>query len=105
MGEVYNSIVQGLTEAIAYAEGNLDAKKIGRTVTPVRESYSAEEIKDIRNGLGMTQRMFAGILGVSPKTVESWERGRYNPDGAARRLISILQIDPEFPNRYNILTK
>jgi len=43
------------------------------------------------------------VIGVSQKTVESWEAGRYTPDGAARRLISILQTDPDFPRKYNIM--
>jgi len=100
---VSESILRGLQQAVEYSKGNLHARTIRRTFTPVCESYSAEEIKEIRNGLGMTQGLFAGVIGVSKKTVESWESGRYTPDGAARRLISILQVDPEFPQRYNIV--
>jgi len=35
--------------------------------------------------------------------VESWETGRYTPDGAARRLITMLQADPALPQKYGIL--
>lgn len=103
MSKVSDGIMRGLQEAVEYSKGNLGARKIKRTFNPVKESYSAEEIKEIRNNLGMTQGMFAGVIGVSKKTVESWEAGRYTPDGAARRLISILQIDPDFPQKYNII--
>jgi len=53
----------------------------------------------------MSQSVFATVLGVSKKTVESWEISRYTPDGAARRLISIIQIDPAFPEKYGIVSK
>jgi putative transcriptional regulator len=53
----------------------------------------------------MTQGTFAITIGVSRKTVESWEAGRYSPDGAARRLISIMQKDPGFLERYDILKR
>lgn len=103
MSKVSEGIMQGLKEAVEYSAGNLEARKIRRTFNPVREDFSAEEIKKIRGDLGMTQSMFAGVIGVSKKTVESWEAGRYTPDGAARRLISILQEDPDFPRRYGIV--
>jgi len=103
MSKVSEGIMRGLQEAVEYSKGNLQVRKIKRTFNPVRESFSAEEIKDIRNSLGMTQGVFAGVIGVSQKTVESWEAGRYTPDGAARRLISILQTDPDFPRKYNIM--
>jgi putative transcriptional regulator len=53
----------------------------------------------------MTQGVFAMTMGVSRKTVESWEAGRYNPDGAARRLISVMQTDPAFPEKYGIVNR
>jgi putative transcriptional regulator len=53
----------------------------------------------------MTQGMFAMTIGVSKKTVESWEKGRYMPDGAARRLITMLQADPSLPEKHGIITR
>jgi len=103
MSKVSEGILQGLREAVKYTDGNLEARTFVRSFSPVRDSISADEIREIRNNLGMTQSIFAGVIGVSPKTVESWENGRYSPDGAARRLISILQDDPDFPRKYNII--
>lgn len=53
----------------------------------------------------MSQIVFALVIGVSKKSVESWESGRYTPDGAARRLITIMQKDPAFPEKYDILQR
>jgi len=96
---------EALQEAIDHSEGKIDLRTTCLTLTPVRDSISVEEIKETRKNLGMSQSVFAIVLGVSKKTVESWEAGRYTPDGAARRLISILQTDPTFPEKYGILQR
>lgn len=68
------------------------------TFAPVRE-FEAGEIKEIRNGLGMTQTVFAMFMGVSKKTVEAWEAGRNMPDGPARRLLAMAQADPQITEK------
>lgn len=103
MSKMGNEILASLTEASEHAKGSTKLRASRVTVTPVCDAISAEEIKAVRESLGMTQVSFAILIGVSKKTVESWECGRYTPDGAARRLISILQKDPKFPERYDII--
>lgn len=100
---VYDNIIQGLNEAIEYEKGNISARKVKCTVNPVPD-FTAEEIKNIRNNLSMTQSIFAAVLGVSVKTVEAWEAGTNIPIGTARRMISMLQEDPTIPKRYNIVS-
>lgn len=99
---VYEGIVQGLEEAIAYSEGKIKAREKIISITPV-PTFDAKEIKGIRKDLGMTQALFAGFMGVSPKTVEAWEAGRNMPDGPARRILAMLQCDPELPQKMNIV--
>lgn len=41
----------------------------------------------------MTQKAFAGILGVSVRTVESWETGKSTPSPTARNLIYLISQD------------
>ena len=103
MSKMGSAILKSVDEALEHAKGNIELKTTQVTIMPVCESISAEEIKAVRKSLGMTQVSFAILIGVSKKTVESWEVGRYAPDGAARRLISVLQQDPKFPERYNII--
>ena len=38
--------------------------------------------------------MFARLLNVSPKTVQSWEHGTRRPSQAALRLIQLLEQNP-----------
>jgi len=45
--------------------------------------------------VGLTQAQFAGLLGVSKRTLEQWEQGRREPSGAAKTLIRVAQLHPE----------
>ncbi|MDR1701413.1 MAG: helix-turn-helix domain-containing protein [Sporomusaceae bacterium] len=105
MSRVGQGIIEGLQELVDYSEGKLDLRTSRLNVSPVCKSISVEEIKETREKLGMSQGVFAIVLGVSAKTVQSWETGRYRPDGAARRLITMLQADPELPVKYGIVSK
>lgn len=102
--KVYDGIMQGLEEAVAYNQGKIKARTNTMAIEPV-PVFKAGEIKSIRNELGMTQALFAGFMGVSQKTVEAWEAGRNMPDGPARRILAMLKADPALPQRFNIITK
>jgi putative transcriptional regulator len=98
-------LIEAMQELLDYSEGKIDLRTSKLNITPVCETISVDEIKQTRQKLGMSQGIFALLLGVSKKTVESWETGRYTPDGAARRLISILQADPSVPERCGIINR
>ncbi len=104
MSEVYKSIMAGLGEAREHAEGKRTLNSNTLFLKPIPD-YRAEEIKQIRNDLGMTQVIFASFMGVSKKTVEAWEAGRNKPDGPARRILSMVQMDSTIPERFNIVTR
>ena len=101
---IFDDIKLGVEQAIEYEKGNLKAKKTTRTITPV-EAFTAQDIKDIRNQTGLTQVLFARFMGVSVKTVESWEAGRNHPEGAACRLLTLTRNDPMFPQRSGIIAR
>ena len=86
---VYESIIKGLNEAVDYEAGKGKARVTKCTVNPAPE-FNAEQIKEVRLSLGMTQITFAEVMGVSPKTVEAWECGRTHPTGSACRLMEVL---------------
>lgn len=99
---VFDEIKKGLTEAIDYEKGKIPAKVTVLSVEPVTH-FEPSEIKKIRNKTGLTQKMFAKYMGVSVKTVESWESGRNHPEGAACRLLSITEENPLFPEESGIV--
>lgn len=100
MSEMYNRIMAGLEEALD--DATLEKKKLKRrvvTIIPVKK-YTALEIKSIRNAVGMSQKNFAGYLGVSEKTVEAWEAGINIPSGTASRLLTMLEMDGDLVNKF-----
>ncbi|MBE5874752.1 MAG: helix-turn-helix domain-containing protein [Lachnospiraceae bacterium] len=100
MSKVYESIMAGLTEAVEDAQSK-DNKLRRRVVTivPVKE-YSASEIQAIRKSTGLSQRLFAGYMGVSDKTVEAWEAGKNRPSGAASRLLTMMEMDADLTKEF-----
>lgn len=101
---VFESIMTGLDQAVDYEKGIGKAKKTTITVEPLPE-FSPEEIKNIRNELGLTQSLFAAVLGVSVKTVEAWETGTNQPIGSARRMISLIHFDPDILKKCHIVNE
>lgn len=57
-------------------------------------NYNQVEIVKLRKKLSLTQKSFALVLGVSPRTVESWERGATKPKASSERLMSFFDKDP-----------
>ena len=105
MSRMGQDLIEAMQEALNHSENKIKLRTTRLKISPVKESYKADEIKNIRKGLNMSQEMFAFVIGVSKKTVESWETGRYSPEGPARRLITVLQKDPGFPEKYDIVQK
>ena len=59
---------------------------------PIPE-YDAHTVAIVRKKLNLSQRGLASALGVSTRTVESWENGRNVPNGSARNLLYLLEKD------------
>jgi putative transcriptional regulator len=58
-------------------------------------AYSAEEMRAIRQRLGVSQSVFAQLLHASPSAVRAWEQGQRSPDGPTRRLLQVIDRSPE----------
>lgn len=74
-------IVDGLRE--------IRAGRVGRRFTA--ESYP---IVRAREKSGLSQSQFAGLLGVSIRTLQDWEQGRREPSAAAKTLIKVAELSP-----------
>jgi len=105
MSSWFESIKQGLNEAIEYERGKLPNVKVDRiTIAPIN-IYNGSEIKAIRTRQNMTQRLFAEALGVSVKTVEAWEAGTNKPSGTTNRILSLLNQDNNLFEKYSIIAR
>ena len=60
-------------------------------VTEVQISAAAQA----RASVGLSQQEFAGLLGVSARTLQDWEQGRREPTGAAKTLLKVAVLHPE----------
>ena len=87
--KAFESIMNGLNESLAKGDTS-KARKMSVTVAELPQ-YHDKEIKQIREDLNLTQKNFAFVLGVSPKTVEAWESGRNIPQGTAQRFLQVLR--------------
>jgi DNA-binding transcriptional regulator YiaG len=66
-----------------------------RTVSiPEPAKYSPAAVRKLRDHLGMSQAVFAELLGVSRIWVQGWERGVRQPSALARRLMDTIRANP-----------
>ena len=52
------------------------------------------DVKAIRARLGLSQRGFAERFGLSLRTLQDWEQGRYAPDTATTVLLRVIAHNP-----------
>lgn len=57
---------------------------------------TAQEIKKVRKGLGLTQKEFAGLIGCSKPTIERWETSEKKITGPIVLLLKILEEKPGY---------
>jgi putative transcriptional regulator len=97
---VAERILQGLQEFTKSLEGHevisekFTCRKIDLNLIP--KPYDPKKVKKTRKLLGTSQAMFALFLGVSVKTVRSWEQGINTPSVMACRFMDEIQRDPPY---------
>lgn len=90
MGKFFDDIKEGLEEAIAYEEGKITLRSRHVEIPNPPTVYTAKDIQKIRTRHRYSQGIFAKILNVSPKTIQSWESGERIPNHSALRLLEIV---------------
>lgn len=92
--DLFSGIMDGLNEALAYEKGKSSAETFAR-----KQSLPSVSVSEIRNALCMTQKAFAVVLGVSPRTVEAWECGKSTPAPTAKKLLALIHEDHSLVNK------
>lgn len=87
MSKIFNSVKKGLSEAIAYSNGELQEVKVFKP-KPV-------DVKKLRKRFKLSQPKFASSIGISVGTLRHWERGDRNPQGPSLVLLNLLSKEPE----------
>ncbi|MCY7297068.1 helix-turn-helix domain-containing protein [Alteromonas sp. a30] len=80
-------ILEGIKEIKAHKKGQVSLK--------TTELSEPSPPKTIRKKMNLSQSAFAGLLGVSLRTLQDWEQGRRNPQGSAIALLRIAEQHPE----------
>lgn len=57
-------------------------------------AFAESDIVKARFAFGLSQAQYAGLLGISTRTLQQWEQGRRSPTGAARTLLKIVARHP-----------
>jgi len=69
--------------------------KAGKVNLRTRKLTTPSSPQEIRKRLKLSQAAFAGLMGVSLRTVQDWEQGRREPGGPAKALLRIAEQPPE----------
>lgn len=80
-------ILEGIKEIQQHKRGEISLK--------TNELSEPSPPQVIRSKLNMSQSAFAGLLGVSMRTLQDWEQGRREPQGPAVALLRIAEQHPE----------
>ena len=86
----YKDLKKGLEEVLVYKKGKIKLHTEYIEIPEPPAEYKPKKIKEIRESNNYTQSIFARILNVSIKTVQSWESGQRSPSHAALRLLEIV---------------
>jgi putative transcriptional regulator len=84
---IAQEILDGIQEIKSFKSGE------GSLVT--RSLKMPAPVEVIRANLHLSQAAFAGLMGVSLRTVQDWEQGRRTPSGPAVALLRIAEQRPD----------
>ena len=86
--KVGREIIKGLKLVEKHVKGEIDL--------PVRYVNVPDfvDVKAIREKIGLTQAEFARRYGISRRSLEEWEQGRRQPEGAVRAYLFVIDRNP-----------
>ena len=80
--ELFQELLQSVGEMKAIRRGTAKASRTFTFDTSI-------EVQKVREKLGVSQPMFARLLGISERTLQNWEQGRRTPTGPAKVLLKV----------------
>jgi putative transcriptional regulator len=89
-------LVQSLTEVRDGLRGQAGKLTMKTMEIPDPPRFTAAAIHKLRDRLGLSQGLFAKLLGISHKLVEAWEAGTRMPTPMACRLLDAIARNPSF---------
>lgn len=104
--DLFNELLESVREGGAILRGEKEAsrafgdakpRKGARAKPAARKRLETEtlDVAAIRRRFDLSRPKFAALLGISPRTLEGWEQGRREPEGAAKVLLKVAAAHPE----------
>ena len=88
--DIGTEILEGINEIKQFKKGRFELR------TSELSKPSPPQV--IRLKLNLSQSAFAGLMGVSVRTLQDWEQGRRGPQGPALALLRIAEQHPDVFN-------
>jgi len=105
------AIIRGMEQAVAFTRGDRRGARVTTVLLTTRTAsarrapeFTAMRVKKLREGLKLSQPVFAASLNVSPETVKGWEQGKMRPGSPAARLLEFAERHPQLLTEGLILT-
>jgi putative transcriptional regulator len=86
MNKFSRDLVQGMQEAVAFAEGKKTSTRVHIVELP--------DVRAIRRQLHMSQQRFAETYRIPLPTLKNWEQGRRAPDAPAAAYLYAISRQP-----------
>jgi len=86
MGEIANAVESGRSLEEQLTVRMVEINEPGQ--------YNAKRVRKLRARMGISQAVFAKMLGVSTVLIQHWEQGVTVPRPIARRLLDEISRDP-----------
>jgi putative transcriptional regulator len=91
---IADEILEGLQAIKAHYEGKITLRTFKIEQPPLPE-VDAQLIRDTRERLNVSRRVFARRLRVNERTLEKWEQSRAKPNKQAATLILLTRRFPD----------
>jgi putative transcriptional regulator len=85
--ELFEELLQSVREGGAILRGE--------AAPADRFTADDPDVAGVREQYGLSQSKFAGMLGISVRTLQNWEQRRRRPEGPARILLRVAARHPE----------
>ena len=88
-------LLQSVDQGLKYTRGEMKLRESVAKLTPTPPDFSSKAIKELRIRFDLTQDLLAQLLGVKPSAVKHWEQGIRKPSASVRRLLQIIEVEPD----------
>lgn len=89
----FEQLKTALEESLAHARGELTLRTTVLPAPPPK--LTKKRVQAVRAELNMSQSVFASLLNVPTKTLQSWEQGARVPKASEARLLQLLEKSPD----------